>query len=132
MKTTLIIEGSMDVAGGDTLLLNLVMMLGQHGLCPESLVWTVLGEKREVRVWLVLNGEKSAVGAFAEDCRSLAGVRYLTEDPVEERARVLSRIRELELRSPILAPPVPAFRGEPPVVKEPPCIVLPPDVEFVD
>ena len=132
MKQVFIIEGSVDRADGDLLLLQVAIILGQHRLNPESLVWTMLGQTSEIRLWLVVDGEKPALNVFAEECRSLPGVRYLTRDSDENRSRVLDRIRELESRPPFGTAPASAFSATPPATDDPPRVFLPPDADFMD
>jgi hypothetical protein len=98
MKQTIDIDGCPLDCDGESLLGSVAHILTQHRLTLDSLVWTALGEPREVRVWMSVEGDEAQINACVEDCLCLAGIRYVSQGGTNKQARILSRLKPLESR----------------------------------
>jgi hypothetical protein len=94
MKQTLILEANGGADSG-VLLLSLAMVFCEHQLAPESLVWIAIPETGEIRVWAELVGAPEKLDAVTEQCRDIAGVRYLSLHAPDKSPAMLDRLRTL-------------------------------------
>jgi hypothetical protein len=97
MKRSIYIEGNSEAAA--SLLLHFAILLSQHRLRPESLVWNVTDSNNDVRLLLRLDGEEPLLNAFAEECRNQMGVQYLGQATVDDGSPLAARLQEFAAQS---------------------------------
>ena len=120
MKQTLTIEGRID-GTGDSLLMRIVIALGQHRVAPETFVWTRIPDSSDARVGLVLDGSETEVSTLVAECRNLPCVRYLSQRSQQEYlhpepGRASSDVPPIP--PPATSKPSPANVSEPPPITD--------------